>query len=135
MSRKEKGFTLIGTAFAALAVVFAVGLAVDVGRMYIAKSEVQALSDSAAIAATMELDGTTAGMTRAEERVKTNLNRWNFGTTSFTTRSISYAKESSGPWDTTITDPRGYRYARVSATVDVPLTFMSVFAPRSSQTS
>jgi Flp pilus assembly protein TadG len=135
MAKKEKGFTLVGTSVAALTVVFAAGLAVDVGRMYIAKSEVQAFCDSAALAATLELDGTTAGITRAEDRVKTNVNRWNFGTRPFSTSSLSYAKDATGPWETTVADPRGYRYARLSATVDVPLTFMSVFARRSSQTS
>jgi hypothetical protein len=132
MRNKEKGFTLVGTAFAALAVVFAAGLAIDIARMYIAKSEVQAYADSASLAATMELDGTTAGITRAQDRVKFNLNRWNFDTSAFSDTTISFAKTTSGPWETTVADARGYRYARVSARVAVPLTFLSVFARRSS---
>jgi len=46
----------------------AVGLAVDLGRMYIVKGEAQTFADSAALAAVLELDSTSAGITRARPR-------------------------------------------------------------------
>ena len=41
------------------------GLCTDLSRMYIAKNELQAFSDAAALAATRHLDGTDTGLTYA----------------------------------------------------------------------
>ncbi len=126
-STREKGFTLITTAVCLVVLIGMVGLAIDVARIYIAKNEVQAFTDSAALAATLELDGTWAGINRALARVASNPNQWNFGTSSITQTTTSFAQTEAGPWTTTPTSPIGYRLARVSASVDVTLTFMSAF--------
>jgi uncharacterized membrane protein len=39
-----------------------VGLAVDIGRMYVTKGEAQSFVDSAALAAATKLDGTSSGL-------------------------------------------------------------------------
>lgn len=106
-----------------------VGLAVDIGRMYIAKSEAQIFTDSASLAATLELDGTSAGIERAKERARTNPNKWNFQNSSYSTVSIAFAKSLDGEeeWQANPVNPSGYRYARVQATVDVPVYFLSLF--------
>jgi len=41
------------------------GFAIDLGRMYNRKVELQTVADTIALAAARELDGTTAGVTRA----------------------------------------------------------------------
>lgn len=129
MSNKsqEKGFTLISTGLCLVAMIGVVGLAIDVARIYIAKNEVQAFADSASLAATLELDGTWAGISRASARVTSNPNQWDFVTQPITQTSISFAQTVSGPWVTTPADPAGYMFARVIANVDVTLTFMSAF--------
>lgn len=124
---KERGFTLITTAVGIVVLIGMVGLAVDVGRIYIAKSETQVFVDSAALAATLELDGTNAGLDRARARVASNPNKWNFNTGSFSGVTTTFAKSTSGPWEETPTDPSGYLYANALVTVDVPVLFLSAF--------
>jgi Flp pilus assembly protein TadG len=126
-NEREKGFTLITTAFCLIGMIGVMGLAIDAGRLYIAKSELQNFTDSASIAATLELDGTWQGVYRALAQVSSNPNKWDFVSTSVTKTSTYFAQTESGPWEAVPTDPTGYRLARVVATVDVPLTFMSAF--------
>src|SRR5437879_386659 len=83
-ARKERGFVLVATSLAALFLVGAAGLAVDIGRMYVARSETQSFVDSAALSATAELDNTSAGITNALTTVGNNPKRWQFGTSAFT---------------------------------------------------
>ena len=123
----ERGFTLVTVTCGILFLIGMVGLAVDVGRIYIAKSESQVFVDSAALAATMELDGTNDGLDRARARVASNPNKWNFNTGSFSGVTTTFAKSRSGPWEATPTDPSGYRYANALVSVDVPVLFMSAF--------
>lgn len=124
---REKGFTLITTALCLIAMIGVIGLAIDAGRLYIAKGEVQNFTDSASIAATLELDGTWQGIYRAMAQVTSNPNKWDFVSTSITKTSIYFAQNEVGPWVVVPADPAGYRLARVIASVDVPLTFMSAF--------
>src|SRR2546423_2782399 len=123
----ENGFTLLTTTLCLFGLIATIGLAIDVGRLYIAKSEVQNFTDSASLAATLELDGTWSGIYRALGQVSSNANRWNFVTSSITQTTTTFAQSKGCPWTTMPTDPAGYKYARVIASVDVPLTFMSIF--------
>ena len=92
---KKRGFVLLATAASVIVLVGMLGLAVDLGRVYIVKSESQAFADMASLAAARELDGSSTGTTSATDQV-TNLggggsvssaltDRWNFGTQSFGT--------------------------------------------------
>lgn len=123
----ERGFTLLTAALCIVVLIGMVGLAVDIGRMYIAKSEVQVFTDSASLAATMELDGTYGGIDRALARVDSNPNLWNFQTSSFASVQTAFAKSLDGEWTDYPSSPAGYRYARVHASVEVPVYFMSLF--------
>lgn len=127
LKRDERGFTLFTTVLSLVATIGIVGLAIDVGRLYIAKSELQNFTDSASIAASLELDGTWPGIYRAQGQVSSNPNKWNFVSTSITKTSIYFAQTELGPWVAVPADPAGYRLARVVANVDVPLTFMAAF--------
>ncbi len=95
---EQRGFTLLATGMCCAAVFGMVGLAVDAGRMYIVRNENQAYVDSAALAAVLELDGTTAGLARARGKAAANVNRWNMGTTPFTATTVEFSTSSSGPW-------------------------------------
>ena len=121
---RQRGFVLVTMALAAVGVFAVVGLAVDVGRMFIAKNETQAFCDSAALAAALALDGTTTGITRAHTAVTASANHWNFGTTSVSNSSATFSTAAAGPWVANPSPATGYRYARVTATVPVRLYFL-----------
>ena len=122
----RKGFTLVFVALLIVALIASIGIAVDIGRAYIVKGETQVFADSAALAATMELDGTAAGIERARARVAANLNKWNFNTTAFSNPEVSFAKSSTGPWESNPLNPNDYRYANVTAQAPMPLYFLPV---------
>lgn len=127
LRKQESGFTLLTVACGILFMIGMVGLAVDIGRIYIAKGETQTFVDSASLAATLELDGTTDGLSRARDRVASNPNKWNFNTSTFSSVTTTFAKDISGPWDSNPADASGYKYARAVAGVDVPIYFLNIF--------
>ena len=53
--RGERGLVLVATAITVAGLLGFAGLSVDLGRMYVAKSEAQAYTDSAAVEAALEL--------------------------------------------------------------------------------
>ncbi len=110
------------------------GAAVDIGRLYIAKNEAQAYSDAAALAAVLELDGTTDGITRALARVSASANRWNLGTRQFTGTQTDFATAAGGPWEANPSPATGYRFARVRASVAVPLYLIPIVVSKSAST-
>lgn len=122
----ESGYVLITMAAAAIALFGALGLAVDVGRMFIAKTETQAFCDSAAMAATLQLNGTMNGITAAQNAVANNLNNWNLDTARIPTVQVDFATSAAGPWATNPNSASGYIYARVQATAPVNLFFIPV---------
>ena len=61
LRRRRAGFVIPTLAFVLLMLIGVLALCVDLGRMYIAKNELQAYSDAAALSANRELDGTDAG--------------------------------------------------------------------------
>src|SRR5947209_11005602 len=103
--RRRKGFILITSAAAMIGLLALVGLAVDAGRLYVARSELQVFADEAAIAAAFELDGTSAGLTRARNAAAwgpasgSPLNRWNFATQAVTSVTTSFASAPNGTYE------------------------------------
>src|SRR5206468_12551657 len=76
----------------------AAGLSIDIGRVYIAKNEAQSFADSASLYGALEIDGTTAGLTRADSAVAASIQKWNFATTSFTGTTIEYSVNGTSDW-------------------------------------
>jgi Flp pilus assembly protein TadG len=108
-----------------------VGLAMDIGRMYITKNEAQSFADSAALYAAQQLDGTTAGIANADNAVATNPNAWNFGTTAFSGTITEYSADGATNWQTsdkvTALQALNIRYVRVTPVVNnVALFFLPV---------
>src|SRR5260370_15904094 len=94
---RERGFALIATAFGLIAILGIAGLSVDLGRMYIAKNELMAYSDAASIAAALQLDGTAAGITRAQNAADgmatgPHAMGWDFAAQPITGATLQYAK-------------------------------------------
>src|SRR5580704_6463948 len=61
----KKGFVLIVTCIVLTILLGLAGLGIDIGRMYVIQSELQAFSDAAALNAALQLDGTEPGIARA----------------------------------------------------------------------
>jgi hypothetical protein len=99
MPRKgASGFVLLTLAFGLVLLVGVTGLVVDLGRLYIARNELQAAADAAALAAAYELDGSARGLERALAQVAANLNRWNFGA-DMPALTVAFAASSEGPFE------------------------------------
>lgn len=132
---QKAGFSLIAAAFSSFAVIGATGLAVDIGRMFIAKNEVQAFTDAAAIAAVQELDGTQNGIARATAAARAVTNRWNLSTQLVTDVTVEFSRPDPAgglnfTWVTSPLPATGYTTARVRARVPVPLYFIAALAGR-----
>lgn len=91
-------------AITAIAVIGAMGLAIDLGHIFIVKNETQAYVDAAALAAALQLDGTTAGITRANSAA-TNLSaHWNFDSATLSSPTVEFAAlASSSPYSCSAT--------------------------------
>jgi len=123
---RERGFVLVTMAVAAIVLMGVLGLAVDLGHMFIAKNETQAYCDSAALAAALVLDGTTSGITNAKAAVTSSTNAWNFSNTSISSPTVTFATALAGPWQSNPNPATAYSFVRVNATVPLQLYFIPV---------
>jgi hypothetical protein len=136
----ERGFALIATAFGLVAIVAVAGISVDLGRMYIAKNELMAYSDAASIAGALQLDGTAAGITRAQNAAAVmgtgaHAMGWDFATKPITGATLLFAKgltatpnvPDPATWNANPATADDYRFVQVTARANVPLTFMQAF--------
>jgi uncharacterized membrane protein len=104
------------------------GLAIDIGRMYVIRAELQSFTDAAALSAAAELDGTDASLEHARTAAKRmaegpHAMRWNMGT------------QPIDKIETTVSaDQSGRRSVRVVATEPAPIIFLRIFQPLTSAT-
>jgi hypothetical protein len=107
-----------------------VGIGIDVGRLYVTRMELQTFADEAALAAAFELDGTPAGMTRAENMAAAGpsgggySNLWNFGTTTITSVAATFASSPTGTFISNPTNDTGLRYVKVTASANINMYFL-----------
>ena len=102
-------------AITGIAMIGTMGLAIDLGHIFIVKNETQAYVDAAAIAAALQLDGTTAGITRANNAATTMSAAWNFSSTVLTSPTVEFASAATGAtW---------YPSANVDATLAPTMTY------------
>src|SRR2546427_1437870 len=135
----RKGFTLIATGFCVASLLGMLGLALDLGRVYITKNETQSFTDTAAMAAVLKLNGIS--FTAAKNAVLNNTrNQWNMGTTIFaasggnTTIKTELArplvtndfKPDDATWSEGPATAAGYTFVRVTATATLPLYILPV---------
>jgi Flp pilus assembly protein TadG len=140
----RRGFALIATALCITSLLGMLGLAVDLGRVYIAKNETQSFTDTAALAASMALNG--ANFTAAQDAVAGNTkNLWNMGTTTFGTagsavttefaRALSANAFRPDPATWTAAPPTafGYMFVRVTASAAVQLYLLPAVGTSNAQ--
>ncbi len=112
-----------------LALVGVMGLAIDLGHLYVVKAEAQTFSDLTALAAVQELDGTPEGLERARQRVKGYPMRWSLNENP----SEAVRVEFSGDDRTWEQQPRSalpVRFLRVTAELEkVELFFLPAVIP------
>jgi Flp pilus assembly protein TadG len=132
--RGQRGYILIVMACSALALLGAVGLAIDMGRLFIAKQETQVYVDAAALAAALELDGTADGIQRAASAVSSSRNSWNMNTAGIGGASVDFATTANGPWNPNPSPAAGYTHARVRLEVAASLFFLPAVTGVYSQT-
>ena len=119
-SRSETGFVLIATCIAMMILLAVAGLAIDIGRMYVIKSELQAFTDAAALSEARVLDGSEAGNARAREAASSltegpNAMKWDMGTQVITDINSTFESKN------------GQASARVTVTVPAPVIFLRAF--------
>jgi Flp pilus assembly protein TadG len=138
-NNRRKGYVLIATAFGMTVVLGAAGLAVDIGRAYVARSEVQAYADAAAVAAAAQLNGTSTGITAAQSAAQNTSNKWNFGTSTISSPTIQFAQPlvsnsnqaDPATWTTAPATGTNYLFVQVTASVNVPMTLMQAVSAQS----
>src|SRR4051812_25892944 len=81
--RGERGHIILVTAISLIVLVGMLGLAFDLGRVYIVKSEAQAYADIAAMAGARHLNGKSSGVDAAKTEIANLTNGWNFGSQAF----------------------------------------------------
>ena len=113
-SNRQRGFILIAMSVCMFLLLAVVGMAFDLGRVYIARNEAQIFTDAASMAAAKQLDGTPAGLGRARAAVASLPNRWNLGTENFTGVVVEFSADGK-QWETQPTDLKALRYSRVTA--------------------
>ena len=144
---RARGFTMAATAAGLFMLVGMLGLAVDLGRVFIVKSEGQAFADFGAMAAARKLNGKSTGIDAARAEVADSTNKYLFGTTSFASgiRTVEFATKTagssgsaactSGTWTTAPTSPyTDYGCVRVTVTPPVNMSFLPIFGTGYTQT-
>jgi len=111
---QQRGFVLIAMAVVLLLLVAMMGLAFDVGRIYIARNEAQVFTDAAAMVAAAKLDGTATGLDHARQAVARLPIRWNLGTSKFTGVVVEFSADGA-EWAEQPKDTGALTMARVTA--------------------
>ena len=128
---RQRGMVLMTMAICAIALIGVMGLAVDLGHIFIVKNETQSYVDAAALAAALQMDGTSAGLTRANNAATSLSAAWNFSSTTLTSPTVEYAAAATGTWYTSanVPDPSTVIYARVTKTVAPNIYFVPMVMP------
>lgn len=136
--KRERGSILATSAIGMLAVLLAVGLGVDISRLYLSKTELQNAADAAALAAVSGLNGAGPGITEATNRAVAAMNNYDFNHTgvTFPRGNVEFAVNLSGPYmseGAASSSPTNIRFVKVTTpTLPVGVSF-AVFVLGTSQ--
>jgi uncharacterized membrane protein len=120
---RKRGYILVATAMSLVFLLGSIGLSIDIGRMYITHNELQAYVDSASMAAAIQLDGTSAGITRAKNAHSGDTDRWRFDATPITNVTTTFSTSASGTFTGAPPNPpTNYKYVKVVTQVKLPMT-------------
>ncbi len=126
----RRGFVLLSFGVSLVVIIAMLGLAVDVGHLYIAKAELQGYADAASVAAAYALDGTSAGLTNATAAAQSGLgspaNSWNFASQAVATPQVTFASNFAGPFQSSPPSATGVIYVKVNVTGSLALYFLPI---------
>ena len=129
--KRERGSVLATSAIGMLALLLAVGLGIDISRLYLSKAELQNAADAAALAGVSGLNGGSPGITEAGNRAVAAMNNHNFNKTgvSFPRANVEFAVNLNGPYvseGSASASPTNIRFVRVTTpTESVGISFAS----------
>ena len=120
----RRGFVLILMSLSMFLILAVMGLAFDLGRIYIARNEAQVFTDAAALTAAAKLNGNSTGIAEARAAVARVPIRWNLGTQEFTGVVIEFSTDGA-VWEKDPRDAAALRFARVTAPSNtIEITFL-----------
>lgn len=136
----RRGMVLITLAVVIIVIVGLLGLSLDLGRVYVAKGELQNYADAAAFAAALKLNGVQSGIDRATTAAGSMNNRWDFATQTISSgnRTVQFGSSSTGTNGSWLSNPSSSEiedvtHVRVGVTASVPLLFMPMVRGATSQ--
>lgn len=139
--RRQRGAIAIMFGVLLAVLLAAGGLVIDLGHLYVLKSELQNAADSAALAGAKEIDMTTAGITRAAAKALlfAQQNNYDFSHALVLTNSdVSFSSTPDGPWLTVgeaQASPNGKTFIRVNTGAKSVPTYLMRVTGRTSVTT
>jgi Flp pilus assembly protein TadG len=125
----QRGSVMIMTAILMTGVILAVGLCIDVARVYMVRTELQNAADAAALSAARELDSGAGGIQDAVTRATTIVNNYGFNdaAVNISAVDVKFAKNLDGAYDSAQTaalNPTVYRFVQVTTqSTSTPMLF------------
>jgi Flp pilus assembly protein TadG len=121
----QRGYVLVMFSLSLVLLLGVCGMAIDVGRMYLTKSEAQSFADAAALNAALTLAATPGGFTAATAAVTGTEKKWEFENKGFTDVTTTFGTTQTGTF--TATPPAAghlatdYKFVRVLARANPPM--------------
>jgi Flp pilus assembly protein TadG len=115
----QRGSILATSAIGMLSVLLAVGLGLDISRLYLTKGELQNAADAAALAGVSGLNGDAPGITEAANRAVKAMNTYDFNKTgvTFPRANVEFAVNLDGPYigeGAAAASPTNIRFVKVT---------------------
>lgn len=95
---RQRGSIMVMTAIMMLGLVLAVGLCIDVARIYMVRAELQNAADAAALSGVRDLNGGKGGIRNAALRATTIVNSYGVERDPITIASVEFAVNRDGPY-------------------------------------
>lgn len=128
--QKQRGAVAIMVGLSIAVLIGMIGLALDLGRMFVIKTELQNTADACALAAAKELDGKTNAKARADTAgilVGTrNVINFQDEAATVTTANITYSDELNGSYSRSVSDADAKYVKCTLSKPDVGMLFMRV---------
>jgi Flp pilus assembly protein TadG len=126
----ERGSVMIMTAILMAGIILAVGLCIDVARVYMVRTELQNAADAAALAAARELNSGSGGILDAVLQARNIVNNYGFNDVAVNVDAVDVqfaVNLNQDPYDSAETaagNPTNYRFVRVTTqSVTTPMLF------------
>lgn len=125
----ERGSVMIMTAILMAGIVLAIGLCIDIARLYMVRTELQNAADAAALAAARELDSGAGGIQDAVLRATSIINTYGFNDAAVNVQAVNveFAINLNGTYVSAgeaDDNPTVYRFVRVTTnSVTMPMLF------------